>query len=321
MLRPAALAAILTTATALAFAACSSNSDATSGAGGAGATGGAGGHLQNDAGKGGGGGDLFGDGGLGDGGTDDCSAAAKLIYLFTSSGADGDGGLTPARLYSLEPLSKKLTLIGGLGTNLGATGLSPVGITILRDGLSAYVSDAAHSLRRVSLSDGTADAMPLLDFVAAGGKTSDNYTVALVGDGKGNDQLYAEGYSRTFYKVDVANKKLTTIGAMDRLCDLTGTNDSRLFGFCDDTSIRQLDPASGAAITSDPAPGWKSTWAIAFWGGYYWLFFGDTMTPSELYRYDPVAKTSMLWMTAAELGGIRVPGAGVSTCAPLEIPK
>lgn len=258
----------------------------------------------------------FGDASLDAG--DDCSDTAKRIYVF-SSAQTGDAGYKPPALYSLEPLAKKITFIGNLGSNLGSFGVTPVAISILRDGISGYVSDGAHRLWKVSLADGTVDPTPVMDFVAAGGKSSDNYMIALVGDGKGHDTLYAQGYSKTFFKVDPTAGTLTSIGALPRLCDLTGTNDGRLFGFCDDKTVKQIAPDVAEAIASDPVPKWKSTWAIAFWGGEYWLFFGDRNSPSELHRYDPVTKTSTPWMNATELGGIMIPGAGVSTCAPLTL--
>jgi len=243
--------------------------------------------------------------------TDGCSDAAKLIYLFSTR----SGGNAP-RLYSLAPLTKELKLIGTIGTNISAQGVSPVAITILRDGVHGYVSDSGHRLWQVNLADASVDPQPLMDFVAAGGKPSDNYTVALVGDGQGQDTLYAEGYSKTFYRVDPTARTMTSLGLFPNLCDLTGTNSNKLIAFCDNTTIQEINPQTLMSVSSDPAPGWKSTWAIAFWGGYDWLFFGDQTSPTELFRFDPATKQSVPWMTATELGNVLISGAGVSSCAP-----
>ena len=58
--------------------------------------------------------------------------------------------------------------------------------------------------------------------------------------------------------------------------------------------------------------------AFAHWGGRFWIFESVTFGPTKVYEYDPVAKTSALVKSDGPDG---VVGAGVSTCAPLEIPK
>ncbi len=60
-----------------------------------------------------------------------------------------------------------------------------------------------------------------------------------------------------------------------------------------------------------------SAWAFAFWGGRYYVFIEETLAPStDVWRLDP---SDGSFERVLEDTGYRIVGAGVSTCAPVEL--
>jgi hypothetical protein len=68
-----------------------------------------------------------------------------------------------------------------------------------------------------------------------------------------------------------------------------------------------LVPFSDGPQTSGPA------FAVAFWGGRFYLFTGYGPAVSFVHVYDPVDGAIALVLTQP---GVTIVGAGVSTCAP-----
>jgi hypothetical protein len=58
-------------------------------------------------------------------------------------------------------------------------------------------------------------------------------------------------------------------------------------------------------------------WAFAFWGGDFWLFTSPTGPTSKVDRYRPSDGTTTTMIPDT---GIKIVGAGVSTCAPVVPP-
>lgn len=76
---------------------------------------------------------------------------------------------------------------------------------------------------------------------------------------------------------------------------------------------------SNVELPDVPAMGISSGgFAFAHWGGHFWVFISKDFGPTHVYDYDPVADLTVL---AKSDGPDGVVGAGVSTCAPLEMPK
>ncbi|UQA57174.1 hypothetical protein [Polyangium aurulentum] len=124
--------------------------------------------------------------------------------------------------------------------------------------------------------------------------------------------------------------------------ELTGTGAGRLFAFvmnwtpewshpctpenpCGPTvHIGEVSTKDGSAISNEevteiPAFGNNGGgFAFAHWGGLFWVFEALNFGPTHVYKYDPELKKAELVKTD---GPNAVVGAGVSTCAPLTIPK
>jgi hypothetical protein len=130
--------------------------------------------------------------------------------------------------------------------------------------------------------------------------------------------------ARVLDAIDKTNNfKLTFVGEDDRIqaAELTGTGDGRLFAFYQDPSdlsgsnIGEVDTQTGQIIgqrhfeSVDQGRGW----AFAFWGGDFYMFHapGGTTTVT---RWRPVDNSVATVATAPP--GVRIVGAGVSTCAP-----
>lgn len=103
-------------------------------------------------------------------------------------------------------------------------------------------------------------------------------------------------------------------------CELTGTGDERLFAFClDQTSgstLAEIDRSTATVLASDTLAvgGPNVAFAVAFWGGSFWLFTSeDDAEGTIVTQYDPTTKTE----TTVARTSAQIVGAGVSTCAPL----
>jgi hypothetical protein len=142
----------------------------------------------------------------------------------------------------------------------------------------------------------------------------------------GNDTLYIAGggstqvAQSTLATVSMPGLIVSPVGTVDGLPELSGLGDGTLWGFVPDfeavnktATLTQIDPANGNTIVSYSYPTLTGTssWAMKFWGGYFYIFVGDTIF--QVSRNAP--KT---YSTALLHSGRNVVGAGVSTCAPLQ---
>jgi len=124
--------------------------------------------------------------------------------------------------------------------------------------------------------------------------------------------------------------------------ELSGTGEGRLFNMimnwtpefdhpctaqdpCGPTvHLGEVDKATGKAISNVEVPDVEAMgispggFAFAHWGGHFWFFISKDFGPTRVYDYDPVAKKTVLTKSDGPDG---VVGAGVSTCAPLQMPK
>lgn len=123
-------------------------------------------------------------------------------------------------------------------------------------------------------------------------------------------------------KVDPSTLVVSEIGpSLGNIAELTGTGDNQLYGFTPYNGVvARLDKATGKSLeihrTSAVTSG---NWAFAQWGGDFWIFTRDATSPtSSVTRYSPATKASDVVVPDA---GIRIVGAGVSTCAPYEPPQ
>jgi hypothetical protein len=146
----------------------------------------------------------------------------------------------------------------------------------------------------------------------------------------GKDTLYVAGTSgsnvettqSTVATIAVPSLALMPIGPLAAgNAELTGTGDGQLWGFVPYTAssngvstLVRIDPATGKTLESYSYPSLVSagsvSWAVKFWGGSFWIFFGDSIY--QVSRDSPETIHAALSNT-----GRFIVGAGVSTCAPL----
>ena len=101
--------------------------------------------------------------------------------------------------------------------------------------------------------------------------------------------------------------------------ELTGTGDGQLWGFAPSfnsasgvTTLGRIDPQTGellAQFTFPELSNSASSYALAFWGGSFWLFLGPSI-------YEVKRSTGELSVAATDTGR-NIVGVGVSSCAPI----
>ena len=102
--------------------------------------------------------------------------------------------------------------------------------------------------------------------------------------------------------------------------ELTGTGDGRLYGFFTtnpNATLAQIDPATGATSNNVNLSGVNTglAWAFSFWGGDFWFYTSNGVSASTVTRLEP-ASNNKISNAKRDVGGFKIVGAGVSTCAP-----
>jgi hypothetical protein len=249
--------------------------------------------------------------------TGSCSDAAKLVYVLSD---DDD-------LHSFNPDTLTFKKIG----RLSCSGVSPNSMAVDRSG-TAWVNTQDGGLYRVSTNDASCSptnyAKGQNGFVRMG--------MAFASNAAGSDQetLFVSGIDEVFggkglATIDLAALTLKPIanypGALARQgAELTGTGEGKLYGFFTtqpDATLAQIEK-SNAATSEDKALRGVSTgtaWAFSFWGGDFW-FYTSSGGPSRVTRLKASSDSSIA-VVVDDVGGFRIVGAGVSTCAPTTPPR
>ncbi|MDI1481990.1 hypothetical protein [Polyangium sp. y55x31] len=291
-----------------------------------------GGSGAGNQGGGGGEGGIFNPGSGGSGGgvpSDDCSDAAKLIYVLSDAN----------ELYSFDPPAKKFTKIGTLGCN---TVMQPNSMAVDRNAVAwvNYVDsdpflgeDIDGVIYKVSTKDASCDAAPTVQLVSnwyrlgMGFSTNEGgmgETLFVTGTGTigGTDSPGLGKINPLSFNVEpIANFSPGTFTGQS--AELTGTGDGRVYGYFTTSPVQvgQIDKVTGAVTNTKAISGLAtpSAWAFSFWGGSFYLYAASSLANSNVTKYDPATNTiDNAYMTDI---GFRIVGAGVSTCAPLEPPK
>lgn len=110
-----------------------------------------------------------------------------------------------------------------------------------------------------------------------------------------------------------------------KAAELTGTGDGRLYGFfitSPDATLAQIDPVNGATSNERTLPGVDTgnAFAFSFWGGDFWFYTSDGLSPSKVTQLKTSANGELV-VAMEDVGGFRIVGAGVSTCAPITPPN
>jgi len=254
-----------------------------------------------------------------DGGTSmgDCSEAARWIYLVDSDGT----------LVRFEPDSLRFTRIGTLDCPAGGLD-NPFSMSVDRNA-NAWV---LYSDGRV-YSASTADAHCTATSFAANQAGFEVFGMGFASNAamSTDETLYVAGGPESMIgsganlgRIDTASLSLSSIGALPGWPELTGTGLGELWGFFPMTSpasVRQIDKASGGTSREFPLSAIDTTatqaWAFAFWGGRFYIFIQALFdTSTNVWRLDP---TDGSVVEVVHDSGYRVVGAGVSTCAPVEL--
>ena len=249
-----------------------------------------------------------------------CSEAAKLVYVVSDSN----------ELYSFRPDTTTFTRIGTLSCPAG--GATPNSMAVDRSG-TAWVNFSDGGLFKVSTSDascqGTTFQKGQSGFerfgmaFATNTATSQDETLFVVGiDGLNGGKGLA--------KIDLGTMKLTTIGDFSGAlrgqgAELTGTGDGRLFGFFTtqpNATLAMINKATGATSSNQDLEGVRTgqAWAFSFWGGDFWFYTSPGAAASTVTRKQASTDDS-LSIAKQDVGGFRIVGAGVSTCAPTTPPR
>jgi hypothetical protein len=253
-----------------------------------------------------------------DGGTipDDCADRARWVYLVDSD----------RTLLRFEPDRLAFEEIGTVDCPSGDA--TPFSMAVDRDA-RAWVLHSDGRLYAVSTADASCEATAFapdqdgferfgMGF-ATDGPASTNETLFV---GGGSQGLFG-GSSPRLGRIDLTSLELTAIGGLPEFPELTGTGEGELWGFFPNevpATVRRIDKTTATTHETfriDEVGLGAQAWAFAFWGGRFYLFLqalSDTST--NVYRLDPDsgAVTEVVSST-----GRRIVGAGVSTCAPVDL--
>lgn len=246
-----------------------------------------------------------------------CSEEAKQVYVVSEQ----------YDLYRFEPEKLTFTKIGRMACPSG--GASPNSMAVDRSG-NAWVNYSDGRIFKVSTRDAKCSATSFqpgqsgmikfgMAFASnAAGSTEETLFVSGIQDSTFNDG------GKGLAKVDLATMKLTPVSDYDGVltkkgAELTGTGDGRLYGFfttIPDATLARIEKGSAKTSENKALEGvfTGTAWAFSFWGGDFWFYTSSGM-PSEVTRLH--TKTGELEVVKADVGGFRIVGAGVSTCAPL----
>lgn len=249
---------------------------------------------------------------------DDCSAAAKLIYVLDQNGM----------LSSFRPDTLQFTDIGVLACEAASR---PYSMSVDRRGF-AWVVYESGKLYKVSTTDLRCETIGRAP--GAGGFTSFGMSFVALEGQAGKDQLFIAGmrtldnsfdFQAALGTIDTSSFATDRLGALDGVQpELTGTGDGKLWVFYPQSTpprLDRLDPKTAAKLETHPLSAIQSgspiAWAVAFWGGDFWVFLQlPTAGSTTVHRVDGKTFTSQVALADT---GRSIVGAGVSTCAPLTL--
>ena len=249
-----------------------------------------------------------------------CSEAAKLVYVVSDSN----------ELFSFAPDKTAFKKIGQL--DCPSSGATPNSMAVDRSG-TAWVNFSDGGLFKVSTADASCQATSYQKgqggFVRFGmafatdSATSEAETLYVVG-------IEGVNGGKGLAKINLGSMKLTQLGDFSgslegQGAELTGTGDGRLFGFFTTqpyATLAQIDRGTGATSSAASLDGVNTgnAWAFSFWGGDFWFYTSSGVSPSTVTRKQS-STDGKISTAKADVGGFRIVGAGVSTCAPTAPPR
>jgi hypothetical protein len=242
--------------------------------------------------------------------TDCPDAGSTLVYLITEEN----------ELLSFYPPTLGFKTIGTIACpNTTATPFS-MGVTRLGVAYSCFTNGRLYQVSTANASCKPTSYAPDQQGFAT-------FCMGYAGLPDGGERLYvvdcAGGASSSLGLgwIDTQSYTLSFVGPFqpdEPACELTGTADGRLFGFClnqvgSGSRVIQIDPTDAHVLAQNKlAVGQPNDgFAFAYWGGVFWIFTTPGGT-STVTRWDPNTQSES---NVATYPGSIV-GAGVSTCAP-----
>lgn len=246
-----------------------------------------------------------------------CSEEAKQVYVVSEQ----------FDLYKFEPDKLAFTKIGRLACP--SAGATPNSMAVDRSG-TAWVNYSDGRLFKVSTKDAKCTATSFQP--GQSGLIRFGMAFASNAAGSQDETLFVSGIQDTNFndggkglaKIDLSSLKLTPVSDYDgalakKGAELTGTGDGRLYGFfttIPDATLARIEKTNATTAENRALEGvfTGTAWAFSFWGGDFW-FYTSIGQPSSVTRLH--TKTGELEVVKPDVGGFRIVGAGVSTCAPL----
>lgn len=255
-----------------------------------------------------------------------CAAKSKFVYVIDDAN----------QIYRFDPSIADVSAFQSVGTLSCGSG-QPNSMSVGRDGF-AYVllgdydllgSWSCTGIFKVSLDDAACLGQTPFQ-CGASGFSKFGMGFATLTAGSTEDRLYignTEGGSE-LGNLDVSTGAVQVVGNLpNRGGEFTGNANGELWGFFPyetPPAIIQIDKTTAQALyrvdlDSLPSMGaaTSAAWAFAFWGGSFFVFYEveppDTST--NVYRLDPEGVFSLYIPNT----GLRIVGAGVSTCAPVVV--
>ena len=257
---------------------------------------------------------------------DACSDAAKLVYVVSQEN----------ELFSFTPNLLKFQKIGRLNCPSG----TPSSMAVDRSG-TAWVSFADGKVGKVSTKDARCTPTEFKPDEAKYGFYRFGMAFSTNGSNTNEETLFISGVNQSvggggtavyegkgLGRLDTGALALTMIGdytgcLAKGVAELTGTGDGRLYGFflTNPGTLAQIDRETGAVSEEKSLGGVKlgNAFAFSFWGGDFWFYTTEGSVPSSVTRLN--MQSGQLSVVMQDVGGFRIVGAGVSTCAPLTQPK
>jgi hypothetical protein len=247
-----------------------------------------------------------------------CSDAAKLVYVVSEENT----------LHSFQPNKSTFTTIGTLNCPSSST---PNSMAVDRSG-TAWVNYADGGLFKVSTADASCQATTFQP--GQHGFVKFGMAFATNGAGTTDETLFVCGITglnagQGLAKIDLQSMTLTPIGDFSgslrgKGAELTGTGDGRLYGFFTtqpNATLAQIAEDTAASSGDKDLAGVNTglAWAFSFWGGDFWFYTSDGFNPSKVTRLK-AATDGSIGTAMGDVGGFRIVGAGVSTCAPVTPP-
>jgi hypothetical protein len=253
---------------------------------------------------------------------DGCAAEARLVYVVSM---END-------LYSFAPDTVTFTKVGNL--KCPANGATPNSMAIDRSG-NAWVNYSDGGLFKVSTKDASCSSTPFQR--GQSGFVKFGMAFATNGASSTDETLYVSGITDALFggegqglaKIDLGTFKLTPIGDYSgglrgSGAELTGTGDGRLFGFftTQPATLAQIDKGAGSTSNDKSLSGVSTglAWAFSFWGGDFWFYTSNGVSASTVTQLKASGDGSIK-TAKADVGGFKIVGAGVSTCAPTAPPR